>query len=202
MLLTRCDVIIREFRRCVANHYLMNPADLCGHVRQQVRASTSTSTHIQFRTWVQIEGLVRVYLALVRSLWCFLSTRHPKCSVDEIYETLERVSVLLSQHAFFRRHPQQSSFMHGGLRVDFIVSAPKRDAENVPRLTERSPRKRHAMRGQVQDQPARRSACEAGLKRSTCGRLPARCRVCLFFKNNPCRPNSQARQCDLNLAER
>lgn len=52
--------------------------------------------------------------------------------------------------------------MHGGLRVDFIVSAPKRDAENVPRLTERSPRKRHAMRGQVQDQPARRSACEAG----------------------------------------
>jgi hypothetical protein len=52
--------------------------------------------------------------------------------------------------------------MHGGLRVDFIVSAPKRDAESVPRLTERSPRKRHAMRAQVQDQPARRSACEAG----------------------------------------
>lgn len=74
----------------------------------------------------------------------------------------KRVSVLLSQHAFFRRHPQQSSFMHGGLRVDFIVSAPKRDAESVPRLTERSPRKRHAMRAQVQDQPARRSACEAG----------------------------------------
>jgi hypothetical protein len=40
VLLTRCDVIIREFRRCVANHCLLNPADLCGHVRQQVRVST------------------------------------------------------------------------------------------------------------------------------------------------------------------
>jgi hypothetical protein len=66
MSLTRCDVIIRRFRCCVANHCLMNPADLCGHVRQQVRASTFTSTHIQFRTW---EGLVRVYWA---SFWEFM----------------------------------------------------------------------------------------------------------------------------------
>ena len=67
MSLTRCDVIIRRFRCCVANHCLMNPADLCGHVRQQVRASTFTSTHIQFRTCIQMEGLGRVILGSCRT---------------------------------------------------------------------------------------------------------------------------------------
>lgn len=129
-----------------------------------------------------------------------LSTKYENHSVDDIHETPGRVSVLLSQHTFTRRHPRPSSFTRGGLRVDFIVSAAKRDAENVPRLAGRSPRKRHAMRAQTQDQLARRSECEAGEKRSTCGRLPGRCRACLFSKQSV--PSHFARQGDLNLAER
>jgi hypothetical protein len=68
------------------------------------------------------------------------------------------------------------------LRIDFIVSASKRDAENVPRLPESSP--------QNDSQCARRcritqpgvQLCESGQRRSTCDRLPGRCRGCLFLK--------------------
>jgi hypothetical protein len=41
--------------------------------------------------------------------------------------------------AFQERHQHPSSLSHGGLRIYFIVSAARRDAENQLRLAERSP---------------------------------------------------------------
>lgn len=57
MLLTRCDVIIPVLRRCVANHCLINRADLCGHVRQQVRASTYNRPTFNFGVEYRCKGL-------------------------------------------------------------------------------------------------------------------------------------------------
>ena len=94
----------------------------------------------------------------------------------------------------------KARFMHGGLRINCIVSAAKRDAENVPRLAESSPRD-DMQCAKAQDQLARRSACEAGGKRSTCGRLwPAGQLPCMpVVKNNLRRALWQG---NLNLAVR
>jgi hypothetical protein len=98
------------------------------------------------------------------------------------FRNTAKVPVVLLQYAFNKRHQQPSSFTHGGLRIAFVVSATKRDAESVPRLAEGSPRNEmQCVRSAGSaSQAFSVRAHEVGERQSICDRLPGSCRACLF----------------------
>lgn len=78
---------------------------------------------------------------------------------------------------------------HGRLRTTLNVSAAKRDAENVPRLTEGRPRDDVQSCARVQDQLARRAACEESTEKTlsvvACRPATARACACLQLESVP-----------------
>jgi hypothetical protein len=132
-------MVIRGFCCSIDNRCLLSGADLCDHVRQQVRMSTCVRPTLNFGYLV----LDDIRLQGLRETESHVVDRSPDDETQMCFwagfQIPHSCGYIIVHTGFQKRHQHPSSLSHGGLRIYFIVSAARSDAENQLRLAERSP---------------------------------------------------------------